>query len=274
MAGTEHERTPAVEWSAGSQTDFRDHAGPGLKEQALDQRANTVSPRGDEVANFPMSEGNPVGGALGIRTDMAVRGTEVSSPMGYFVQGLRPPGFRWRQIASTFHTSPTAPLDSDSAAMRLHTVMSALLLACGLFGPLRSGEVRAQAGTAVEAAAGTALGVDGGSGAVSIGVSVGLSRRLRARAGATFTAGRVLASLESTLAFDGRPRVFVPYLLVGAGVVFGGPESAVAGVWGGGLRGRIDARTALLIEARGFVVDEARAPGGSLTIGLRRIVSF
>lgn len=158
--------------------------------------------------------------------------------------------------------------------MRLHTVLFALALAWGPFDLVRPEEARGQAGTAVEVAAGGALGVDGGSGAVSLGVSVGLSRRFRARSGVTFTAGRSLVSVESTVDFEGKPSVFVPYLLAGAGVVLGGSESALAGVWGGGLRGRIDARTTLMIEARGFWVDEVRAPAGVWTIGLRRTVAF
>jgi hypothetical protein len=157
--------------------------------------------------------------------------------------------------------------------MRLRTAVFAPILVFGLVFLLRPGAARAQAVPAIEGAAGSAFGVPGGSGAFALAFSVGLSPRWRARSGATITAGRVLGSIESTVDLERDPSVFVPYVLVGVGAVFGGPESAAVGVWGGGLRGRIDARTALLIEGRGFWVDEARAPSGSLTIGLRRNLS-
>jgi hypothetical protein len=154
--------------------------------------------------------------------------------------------------------------------MRLPTVVFAPILACGLFGP---GAARAQSAPAFEAAIGSALGVDGGSGAFAAALSVGLSTRWTVRSGATLTAGRILGAIETTLDLEQDVSVFVPYLVVGVGAVFGGSEPVAAGVWGGGLRGRIDARTSLLIEGRGFWVDEARVPAGSLTIGLRRNLS-
>lgn len=128
---------------------------------------------------------------------------------------------------------------------------------------------RAQTGTALEAAMGTALGVDGGSGAFTLALSRGFTSRLAARPAVTLTAGRTAYSLEALFDLEGDLSVFVPYLVAGGGAVFGGSDTTAMGVWGLGLRGRINNRTMLLIEGRGFVVDEARAPSGALTIGLR-----
>jgi hypothetical protein len=153
--------------------------------------------------------------------------------------------------------------------MRLRPTVLVSILACGLLGVARPEAGAAQAGPAVEAALGGAFGVEGGSGAFELAVSLGLSDRWGVRPGATVTAGRVLWSVEATFDLERDVSIFVPYLVAGGGALFGGPETVGAGVWGGGLRGRIDARTSLLIEGRGFWVDEPRAPAGSLTIGIK-----
>ena len=189
--------------------------------------------------------------------------------MGYFVQGMAPAGFPFRCLASTFRGSPTTLLDLCPAIMRLRTTVLVRILICGLLFVVRPGVALAQAGPSIVAAVGSGLGVEGGSGAFVLAASLGLSDRSSVRPGVTLTAGRVLGSVEATFDLERDVSVFVPYLVVGGGALFGGSESVAAGVWGGGLRGRINARTSLLIEGRGFWVDEARAPGGALTIGLR-----